>query len=63
MNNKLLGIVLIVVGMALALWGYNVFDSAGAQFSRALNGDTPIEAWLGMVGGVICIAVGLGKIR
>lgn len=63
MNNKLLGIVLIVVGMALALWGYNVFDSASAQVSRAINGDTPIEAWLGMVGGVICIAVGFGKLR
>jgi uncharacterized membrane protein YidH (DUF202 family) len=63
MNNKLLGIVLIVVGMALALWGYNVFDSTSAQVSRAINGDTPIEAWLGMVGGVICIAVGFGKLR
>jgi uncharacterized membrane protein YidH (DUF202 family) len=63
MNNKLLGFVLIVVGMALALWGYNVFDSAGAQISRALSGDTPIEAWLGMIGGVICIAVGIGKLR
>ena len=63
MNNKLLGIVLIAVGVALALWGYNVFDSAGAQISRAFSGDTPIEAWLGMVGGVICIAVGIGKLR
>ena len=55
MNNKLLGIVLIAVGVgvgvALALWGYNVFDSAGAQISRAFSGNTPIEAWLGMVGG------------
>ena len=63
MNNKLFGIVLIVVGLALAMWGYNIFDSASAQISRALNGDTPIEAWLGMAGGVICIAVGMSKIR
>jgi hypothetical protein len=63
MNNKLFGFVLIVVGVALALWGYDVFDSAGSQISRALSGDTPIEAWLGMVGGVICIAIGLGKLR
>lgn len=63
MSNKLLGIVLIVVGLALAIWGYNVFDSASAQFSRAFSGDTPIEAWLGMVGGVICIAVGIGKVK
>jgi uncharacterized membrane protein YidH (DUF202 family) len=63
MNTKLLGIVLIIVGVALALWGYNVFDSAGAQISRAFSGNTPFEAWLGMVAGVICIAVGMGKVR
>ncbi|MGS2720725.1 DUF3185 family protein [Paraglaciecola aestuariivivens] len=63
MNNKLIGIVLIVIGVALAVWGYNVFDSAGAQISRALSGDTPIEAWLGMVGGVICVAFGLMRIK
>jgi uncharacterized membrane protein YidH (DUF202 family) len=63
MSNKLLGIVLIVVGLALAIWGYNVFDSASSQISRAFNGDTPIEAWLGMAGGVICIAVGISKVR
>lgn len=63
MNNKLFGIVLIVVGLALAMWGYNIFDSASAQISRAFNGDTPIEAWLGMAGGVICIAVGISKVR
>ena len=63
MSNKLFGIVLIVVGVALALWGYDVFNSAGAQLSRAFSGDTPIEAWLGMVGGVICMSVGIGKLR
>ena len=63
MNNKIIGIVLIVVGVALALWGYDIFDSASSQISRAFNGDTPIEAWLGMAGGVICSAVGIGKLR
>jgi hypothetical protein len=63
MNNKLLGIILIVAGVALALWGYDVFDSASAQISRAFSGDTPIEAWFGMAGGVICIAMGISKLR
>lgn len=63
MNNKLLGFVLIVIGVAAALWGYDVFNSASSQISRAFNGDTPIEAWLGMAGGVICIAVGISKVR
>ena len=63
MNNKIIGIMLIVVGVALTAWGYNIYDSAGSQISRALSGDTPIEAWAGMVGGVICIIIGITKIK
>ena len=63
MSNKYIGIVLIVIGVALAVWGYNIYDSAGSQVSRAFSGDTPIEAWAGMVGGVICIVIGILKVK
>lgn len=63
MNKKIIGIILIVVGVALALWGYDVYDSAGSQLGRALTGDTPIEAWAGMVGGVICVVLGVMKVK
>jgi len=63
MNNKIIGIVLIIVGVALAIWGYNIYDSASAQIGRAFSGDTPIEAWAGMVGGTICLAVGIYKVK
>lgn len=63
MNNKIIGILLIVVGVALAAWGYNIYDSAGSQVSRALSGDAPIEAWAGMVGGAICIVLGIFKVK
>jgi uncharacterized membrane protein YidH (DUF202 family) len=63
MNNKIIGIVLIVVGVALAAWGYNIYDSAGSQVSRAFSGDAPIEAWAGMVGGAICIVFGILKVK
>ena len=63
MNNKIIGIVLMVVGVALAAWGYNIYDSAGSQVSRALSGDAPIEAWAGMVGGAICIVFGILKVK
>jgi uncharacterized membrane protein YidH (DUF202 family) len=63
MNKKIIGIILIVVGVTLALWGYNIFDSASSQISRAFSGDAPIEAWLGMPGGAICIAIGITKLR
>lgn len=63
MNNKMIGIVLIIVGIALAAWGFNIYDSAGSHVSRAFSGDAPIEAWAGMVGGAICIALGVFKIK
>ena len=63
MNNKIIGIVLIIIGVALALWGYNIYDSAGSQVSRAFSGNTPIKAWAGMVGGVICLAIGISRVK
>lgn len=61
--NKYIGIILIIIGVALAFWGYNVYDSAGSQVSRALSGEAPIEAWAGMIGGAICVAIGINKLK
>ena len=63
MNNKQIGIILIIVGVALAFWGYNVYDSAGSQMTRAFSGDAPIEAWAGMVAGAVCIVLGVLKVK
>lgn len=63
MNNKIMGIILIIVGIALTLWGYNIYDAASSQVTRAVVGDTPVEAWAGMVGGVIAILIGFTKLK
>ena len=63
MKSKHVGILLIVIGVALIVWGYNVYDSAGSQISRAFSGDTPIEAWGGLVGGAICLLFGILKVK
>ncbi|WP_210394661.1 DUF3185 family protein [Motiliproteus sediminis] len=63
MKNRTIGIILSVIGVALAVWGYDVYDSASSHVTRALSGDTPIEAWLGMIGGGICIVLGILKIK
>jgi len=63
MNNKQIAIVLIIVGIALAIWGYNIYDSASSQVSRALSGDAPIEAWAAMIGGAVCAAFGFYKLK
>lgn len=63
MNNKIIGIVLIIVGVALAIWGYNIYESVGSQVSRTFSGDAPLEAWAGMVGGVICVVIGISRLK
>ena len=63
MNNKIIGIVLIVIGIALIMWGYDVYDAAVSQLSRAFSGDTPIEAWAGIIGGAICVLIGIKKLK
>lgn len=63
MNNKILGIILIIVGVALAMWGYDVYDSASAQITRTFSGDTPIEAWAGMGGGAFLILLGILRLK
>jgi uncharacterized membrane protein len=63
MNRKIIGIILIILGTALAIWGYNIYDSASSEISRAFSGETPVEAWAGMVGGAICIVFGIGSVK
>ncbi|MEI8670377.1 DUF3185 family protein [Pseudoalteromonas sp. B131b] len=63
MSNKIIGIVLIVIGIALIMWGYDVYDAAASQLSRAFSGDTSIEAWAGIIGGAICVLIGIKKLK
>lgn len=63
MNNKIIAIVFIVVGATLVMWGYNVYDSASSQVSRALSGDTPLEALAAMAAGVIAVLIGTAKLK
>lgn len=63
MDNKTVGIVFIIIGVALIFWGYSVYDSVASQIGRTLSGDTPIEAWAGMIGGIICVVIGIRKVK
>ena len=63
MNNKIIGIILIIASVIFAIWGYNIYDSASSQASRAFNGDAPLEAWAGMTGGVIAVLMGITKLK
>lgn len=57
-NQKILAIVLIVLGFGLAFWGYQQSGSVGSQLSQALNGAPSDNVMMFYIGGAISLAVG-----
>jgi hypothetical protein len=56
--NKPLGIALLVVGVALLIFGFNAADSFASDFSRFFSGHpTDKSMWL-MLGGLASLVVG-----
>jgi len=55
--KKGIGIVCLVAGVLLIVWGYNLSQSVGGQFNRLFTGspgDKPM--WLYIGGAVLCAA-------
>jgi drug/metabolite transporter (DMT)-like permease len=62
-NNKIIGIALLIIGAALIFWGYDIYDSAGSQISRAVAGEAPMKAYAFMIGGAVCAVLGIMKLK
>ena len=55
--KKGIGIVCLVVGVLLIVWGYNLSQSVSGQFKRRFTGSPGDKAmWLYIGGGVLCAA-------
>jgi hypothetical protein len=59
MNNKAIGIVLLVIGAGLAFWGHDIAQSVQGQFTRIWSGGVPDKAMWLYVAGAACAALGL----
>lgn len=58
-QKKLIGLVLMVVGVGLAIWGYRMSGSFGSQLNQALSGSYGDKVMLLYIGGAVCIVAGL----
>jgi hypothetical protein len=58
-NNKIIGIILLVAGIGIAFWGYQMSGSFGGQLSKAFSGSPTDKVMMMYIGGAICAAVGL----
>jgi phosphate/sulfate permease len=56
---KIIGIVLVVIGLGLAFWGYRLSGGVGSQISQAVTG-SPTDKIMGFyIGGAVSLVVGL----
>lgn len=62
-NNKIIGIALLIIGAGLLFWGYEIYDSASSQVSRAISGEAPMKAYAMLIGGAVCAALGILKLK
>lgn len=57
--NKLIGIVLVVVGVGLLLWGFNLYDAFSSRVTRAVTGSPPDKTVVILIAGAVCAAAGV----
>jgi uncharacterized membrane protein YidH (DUF202 family) len=57
-SNKLVGLVLLAVGIVLLVMGYNASQSVGSQFKEAFSGSMSDKAMLFYLGGAVVTAIG-----
>ena len=56
---KILSIALIVVGIGLGYWGYQISESIGSQISHAVTGSHTDKAMTLYISGAASLVVGL----
>jgi hypothetical protein len=59
-NNKMmLGVILLVVGIGLAIWGYQLSGSVGSHLTKAISGSHTDKVMMMYIGGAVSAIVGL----
>lgn len=58
-SMKLIGIVLVIVGLGLAFWAYQMSGSVGSQVTEALTGSPTDRVMIFYIGAAVSLVVGL----
>jgi hypothetical protein len=59
MAKKIIGLILLVVGIGLAYWGYQMSGSVGSQLNQAFTGSPTDKVMACYIGGAASLVVGL----
>ena len=56
---KIIGIALVVIGLGLAFWGYQLSGSVGSQITQAVTGSDTDKVMTFYISGAVSFVVGL----
>ena len=56
---KIIGIVLVVLGIGLGIWGYQLSGSVGSQVTQAVTGSDTNQVMTFYIAGAISFIVGI----
>jgi phosphate/sulfate permease len=56
---KIIGLILLVIGVGLALWGYQLSESVGSQITQAVTGSDTDKVMTLYIAGAASFIVGL----
>jgi hypothetical protein len=57
--NKMIGIVLLVAGAILLYFGWEAYNSAASEVTRAVTGEPTDNAMWYLIGGAAAVLIGL----
>lgn len=57
--STLISLILIIVGMGLLYWGYDMSQSFGGQLNKAFSGSESNGAMMAYIGGAVALLLGL----
>ncbi|MFZ3063877.1 MAG: DUF3185 family protein [Nitrospirota bacterium] len=56
---KIIGIALVVIGLGLAFWGYQLSGSVGSQITKAVTGSDTDKVMTFYISGAVSFVVGI----
>lgn len=58
-TTKIIGIVLVVIGLGLVIWGYQLSGSVGSRITQAVTGSDTDKVMAFYIAGAACFVVGI----
>jgi len=58
-TTKIIGIALVVIGIGLAYWGYQLSDSVGSQITQAVTGSDTDKVMTFYISAAVSFVIGI----